>query len=296
MVLATVLLWGASNTATKAVVTLWPPIFTGATRFLGAGLLLLVMLRWTRWPCPLAPLTRRMKREMWIRGGLSLGVYIVVFNWAIRYTSAPHVALLLGASPVWALLWEERPALGWRSAQRYGAAALAVLGVVVLFWPALRAGSFRWLGETLGLAASVLWTVCVRQGKFLGAALSGVEVSAHVMWRAGALLVPLAVVELMATRGITWSPGVAWAQLYCLAGGGVAAYAFWNDALRYWPTGKVLLFNNLVPLTTMAWSWLCLGEKVTPTFWLATALIAGGVILGQSGWQTAPGSQWLPAD
>jgi drug/metabolite transporter (DMT)-like permease len=296
MVLLTVFLWGASNAGTKYVVTSWPPIFVGSTRFLGAGAVLLALLRWTTWLGRLTPLTRKMQQDLWLRGGLSLAVYIVVFNWAVKYTSASHVALMLGASPVWALIWEERPEWSWRSAQRYGAAGLAVLGVVVLFWPALRAGSTRWFGELLGLAASLMWTVYGRQAKALGVGLSGVEVSAHVMWRAGLMLLPLAAVELMATRGIEWRASLAWVQFYCLVGGGVLAYALWNDSLRHWRTSKVLLFTNLVPLSTMGWSWLCLGEAVTPTFWAATALIAGGVMLGQGNWEKVLGRQWMPAE
>jgi drug/metabolite transporter (DMT)-like permease len=44
-----------------------------------------------------------------LRGGLNLVVYIVAFNWALRLTAASHVSLYIGASPVWTLLWEERP-------------------------------------------------------------------------------------------------------------------------------------------------------------------------------------------
>ncbi len=291
-----VFLWGASNTGTKYLVMEWPPIFVGSTRFAAAGLAMLAIMRWTNWLGKLTPLTPKLDKELWLRGGLCLGVYIVVFNWALRYTSASHVALMLGASPVWALVWEERPSLRWRSVQRYGAAGLAVAGVAVLFWPSLRSGTTRWLGELLALAASLLWTTYSRQSRALGARLSGVEVSAHVMWRAGVLLFPLALVELMATRGVMLRPGLVWVQIYCAVGGGVAAYAFWNGALRYWRASQVLLFNNLVPLSTMAWAWVCLGEKVSPTFWAAMALIAGGVVLGQEGWEKVLGARFVPAE
>jgi drug/metabolite transporter (DMT)-like permease len=68
--------------------------------------------------------------------------------------------------------------------------------------------------------------------------------------------------------------------------GGLAAFAIWRQALRHRPASRVLLFNNLIPLSTMGWAWACLGEPVTRTFWLAMLLIVGGVILGQTNWQT----------
>ena len=170
-----VLLWGANNAGTKFLVRDWPLVFLGATRLFAAGLLLLAILRWTNWLGPLTPLPRTTARRLWLHGGLCLAVYIVLFNFALKLTSASHVALYLGASPIWALLWEERPAPTWHSGRRYGAALLAMSGVVVLSWPSLKIGG--WLGEMVCLTASVLWTAYSRQCRAFGGTLSGAEVA-----------------------------------------------------------------------------------------------------------------------
>ena len=276
-----VFLWGGTNTGTKFIVTSWPPIWTGASRFALAGSLLLLLLRFTNSRGNLSSLNAAVKRRLWWRGGLSLAVYIVAFNSALRFTSASHVALYLGAAPVWALLWEGRPPRSWNTFQRYGAAALALLGVFVLFQPALKLGGGTWLGELLGLAASVLWTNYGRQCRALAADLSGAEVSAHTMWRAGLLLLPLAAVEIYKT-GIVYRTDLVAVQAYCIVGGGVVTFWIWNHALRHWPTSQVLLFNNLIPLSTMSWAWACLGESIAPAFWLAMLLVMAGVLLGQA--------------
>lgn len=282
--LIAIFLWGGTNAGTKYVVTSWPPIWTGGSRFCCAGLLMLALLRWTPLLGSATPLTSELRRSLWWRGGLGLAIYIVVFNSALRFTAASHVALYLGAAPVWALLWEGTPGRNWRTAQKYGAALLALLGVFVLFYPALRTARGDWRGETLGLLASVLWTNYGRQCRALGTRLTGAESSAHTMWRAGVLLMPFAAVEL-GKRGLVWRPELLAVHAYCIVAGGVIAFAIWNNALRHWPTSQVLLFNNLIPLSTMLWAHFCLGETVTPTFWLAMALVAAGVILGQTDWQ-----------
>ena len=278
-----VFLWGASNAATKLIVGQWPPIWTGGSRFLGAGLLLLALLRWTKWLGPPTALGHQLKNQIWIRGALSLAVYIVVFNTALKHTTASHVALYLGAAPVWALLWEGVPSRSWQTVQRYGAAALALAGVVVLFAPALQAGRGDWLGECLGVAASVLWTSYGRQCRVLGAHLAGAELTAHTMWRAGVLLLPLGLIEV-SRDGLPWDAQLIGLQLYCIVAGGVVTFAIWNNALRRWPTSQVLLFNNLIPLSTSSWAHLWLSETLTPTFWLAMALVISGVVLGQTDW------------
>lgn len=291
-----VFLWGGNNAGVKFLVKSWPPIWTGGTRFVCAGLLMLAVLRWTRWLGSASPLSAEVRRKLWWRGGLSLAAYIVAFNWAVQLTAVSHVALYLGAAPVWALLWEGRSGLERRELlKRYAAAALALTGVVVLFWPTLRAGKSGLVGEVLGLAGSVLWTSYGRQCRALGASLSGAELTAHTMWRAGVLLLPLALLEA-ALRGVPWNARLGAVQLYCIVAGGVMAFALWNNALRHWKTSEVYLFNNLIPLSTMLWAHFTLGEPMTPTFWAAMGLIVAGVVIGQTNWQRLFPARWLPAE
>jgi len=294
-ILAAVFFWGGNNVGVKYMVVFWPPVFLGCTRFLCAGFLLLAVLQWTTWLGEYIPPTPQMRRELWWRGGLSLAANVVAFNFATRFTAVSHVALYMAASPVWALIWEGRAALTWRLAQRYLSAGLALVGVVVLFWPSLHAPSTRWLGELLGLGASLAWTNYVRQCRAIGTTLSGVEMTAHTMWRAGVILTPFAAAEVM-THGLVYRADVALIQTYCILAGGVGAYVLWNNALEHWPASKALLFNNLIPLCVMGWAHVLLGEQFTPTFWLSMLLIVGGVLLGQANWQRILGGRWFPVD
>jgi drug/metabolite transporter (DMT)-like permease len=280
--LLTTILWGGNNAGTKWLVGSWPPIFTGGTRFLLAGFILLAVLRFTPLLGQFAPLTRRQYRSLWLRGGLSLAAYVVTFCWAFKLTAASHVALYLGASPVWALLWEERPKKSWASARRYGAALLALSGVLVLFWPALHTGDTNVTGECLGLLASFLWANFSHQSRVLAADINGLEVAANSMWMAGMTLLPL--VLLQAPQVAPWDAHHLGVQLFCILLGSVVPYAIWNSALRHWQTSRVLLFNNLIPLSTMLWVHFTLGEPITPTFLAAMILIVAGVLLGQMDW------------
>jgi drug/metabolite transporter (DMT)-like permease len=295
--LTAVVLWGGTNAGTRFVVQSWPPIWTGGTRFLCAGLLMLAMLRWTQLLGKPTPLSSRLRLEFWWRGGLSLAIYIICFNWAMRLTTASHVALYLGASPVWALLWEERPAWSRASVQKYAAAGLALGGVLVLFWPALGSDRSDWRGEMLGIIVSILWTHYGRQCRVLGSHLPGPEVTAHTMWRTGVLLMPLGLLEVAGwSRSIDWSSDLLLVHGYCILAGSIAAFALWNSALRHWPTSKVLLFNNLIPVSTMTWAHFCLGEAVTGTFWIAMLLIVAGVVLGQTNWQKLTPASSVPPE
>ncbi len=184
---------------------------------------------------------------------------------------------------MWALLWEGLPEISWKSAQRYGAAALAFCGVLVLFLPLLRnghAGSI--LGELIGMSCGVLWTNYGVQCRALGRDLSGAEVTAHTFLRAGRAVCPMAAIELATTAPIPWRADLILVQLFCILAGGVVAFALWTNGLRQWKTSQVYQFNNLIPLSNMAWANVCLGEQITTTFWIAMALVAAGVLAGQA--------------
>lgn len=288
-----VFLWGANNAGTKFLIGFWPPIFVGCTRFVCAGLILHALFRWTNLFGTPPRLSKELKSQLWWRGGLNLALYIIAFNWALTMTSASHVALYLGASPVWALLWEGKPEKNWKTFRRYFAAALAFSGVLVLSWPALKGGSSHLLGEILALVSSVLWTNYGRQCRAFGEHLSGAEISAYTFWRAGVLVAPIAIFEL-AMKPLVWRTDLVLIQMFCIVASGVVAFALWNNALRHWKTSKVYLFNNLIPISTMAWAYIFLAEKITRTFWLAMVLIVAGVLIGQTNWQKIFGKRWLP--
>jgi drug/metabolite transporter (DMT)-like permease len=281
--LLVVFLWGGNNAGTKWLVGSWPPIWTGGVRFLLAGVILLAVLRFTNWLGEFQPLAPGLRRQLWLRGGLGLAAYIVAFCWALKLTAASHVALYLGASPIWALLAEERPRRNLASLRRYAAALLAVAGVLVLFWPALQSGKSSLLGELFALVSSLLWANYSWQARFLSLKISGVEVAAHSMWMSGVWLLPFGVIEIAAHGLVLDAPHLG-VQALCILFGGVVPYALWNSALHHWRTSEVMRFNNFIPVSTTLWSHYTLGEPITSTFCAAMALIIAGVALGQADW------------
>ncbi len=282
--LLVVFLWGGNNVGTKwLLLGAWPPIWTGGVRFLLAGLILLGVLRFTNWLGKLPALSRGHRRQLWLRGGLSLAVYVVVFCWALKLTATAHVALYIGAAPVWSLLMEERPQRNWASARRYAAALLALTGVMVLFWPALKSSNFNFGGELCGFLASLAWANFNLQSRVLAREMSGLEVAANSMWMSGVLLLPLALIEIF-PHGVVLDSRHLAVQSFNILLGSVVPYALWNSALRHWQTSRVMLFNNAIPLSTAVWAHFCLQEPITPTFWLSMMLIVAGVLLGQLDW------------
>lgn len=275
-----ILFWGANNTGVKYLVREWPPVWIACSRMWCVGAIFYVLLRWTNWFGPTHALTPELVRNLWRRAAPCLALYIVAFTVALKFTSASHVALYLGSSPVWALLAEERPRASRESFRRYGAATMALSGLGLLFWPKLHASGGDWRGDLLALIASFLWTFYGRHCRDLAQTMSGAEITSATMWRAAAWLTPAAVWEV-ARGGLVFTLELVGVHTYCTIFGGVISFALYNNALRHWPVSQVFLFSNLIPASTMVWAWLLLGEPVTPTFWVAMLLVVAGVALGQ---------------
>lgn len=275
--------WGGNNVAVKHMVSSgWPPVWIGCSRMGLCAVLLFALMRWTPWFGKWRPIDPALNGALWWRGGLSLAIYVVVFTCAIQYTSVARVAVFLGASPVWMLLMEGRGPSGLQVTRRYLAALVALSGVVILFWPQLKGGQANWLGDGLGFLSGILWAgYCRLCGAFQGR-LTGSEITAQTMWRASALLAPFALWELF-QKPLPFEPTLIGLQIYCAVFGGVLAFGIWHSALLRWPPGRVFLFNNIIPLTTMLFAWRFLGEKVSGTFLIAMTLVVVGVILGQTG-------------
>ncbi|MDB6054639.1 MAG: protein of unknown function transrane [Verrucomicrobiales bacterium] len=286
-ILFAILLWGGNNAATKYLVQFWPPVFAGCTRFLFASIIMFAMFRYTEIFGVTHPLSRELKKDLWIHGAVNLALYILTFNLALTYTTASHVALYLGTAPIWALLWEGKPDKSWVSVRRYLGAAVEFIGVIVLFLPALKKGSSTNVsGELLALTSSILWTNYGRQCRKFTGRLSGAEISAHTFWRAAILVFPYVMYEIV-KRPPLFTTKLVLIQVYCTVASGIVAFALWNNALKYWTTSKVYLFNNLIPLSTMLWAYIFLKEQLTTTFWISMVMIIAGVLLAQLSFKTA---------
>jgi drug/metabolite transporter (DMT)-like permease len=289
--LGALFLWGGNNAGSKYLLGSWPPYFLGAARFLIAAAIFQILFQIQRAPIriqiPVPPdassLQEGKQKLLWIRGGLCLAVYIGVFHAALQRTYASHVALCLGTAPVWGLLMEERPRLTGPSLIRYGAALLALCGVVVLFAPQLnlQEANGNLTGEILGLASSVLWANYARQNRYLAARFPVDRLTASTFWRAAVLLLPLAVGEVIFGGIPPLNLQLGAILLGCALGGGVIAFMLYAKVLQNWTASRVLMFNNLIPISTMLWSWYFLGEPLSAYLWISFLLIGTAVTISQ---------------
>ena len=271
-----VFLWGGNNVATKIVITEWPPMWATCVRFLVSSALLLGLIQRVPSFGPSSPIDRDLKQRLWLGPGLSFTVYIVAFVWALKFTSASNVAVYFATSPVFAMLWDcyEGQRVPWK--RMFLASCLTLIGIIWLFLPTLSGSEFGWFGDGLAFTGSLLWVNFSHLSRKFQGSLSAAQLNGEIFWRTAVLLSPFAIYDQL-TSSISWNTNVVIAHIYATIGPSIFAFMAWSFALKNWPTSKVMLFVNLIPLLTALWARAILGEPIQNHFWIAMIFVAAGV-------------------
>ena len=75
---------------------------------------------------------------------------------------------------------------------------------------------------------------------------------------------------------------LAWASIVYLGlGVSVGAYSLYGFSISRMPAARASMFMNLIPVFTLIFSMLILGERLAPSQYMASALVLGGVIISQ---------------
>jgi len=262
-----------------------PALPLGLLRFIGASLLLIVLLRRIRPPGQRLPPRDSWKRIFFL-ALVGVPVNQGFFLYGLQLSTAAHAALLYTLTPVFVLLLAqallgEFP--GWRAVV---GTALALGGTLyVLFHRGVDLSRGPLLGDLLLLVGVVAWAIFTAEGRPAVARHGAFPTIAWTLILGTILYLPLGIGSLFVP---SWRADIAhasaaawWGVLYLIVMTSVVAYLLWYWALAHLAAARVAIFNNLQPLATAALAQLLLGEHVTAGFFVAAAVVIAGVLLAQ---------------
>ena len=277
---ATWLIWGSTYLAIKWALVSFPPFFQMGTRFLAAGAMLALFMRWrgARWP----------NRSEWINAGilgaLMLGVGYGLTAVAEVSVSSGLVVAFIAISPALQAAMElpygVRPTrrellgivlglvgvLGLASGQGFSAAPLGLLAVFVasVAWKAGGIWSVRGLPRLLG-------------GRPLGLAQGGMGYASQML--AGGLLL-MAMAALAGEQpGWPLDPRAAASWVYLVVAGSLIAFSAYMLLLQRTPTAVSSSYAYINPLIGLVLGVTLGGETLHRLEWLSAALVTGSVVL-----------------
>ena len=278
LLLIALLIWGFAYVVTKSGLSELPPMLFALLRYCVASLILL--------PIALARggLARLPRPIPWktlvLMAFTGVGLYYVLFNLALAYTTASQTALIQSCFPattaVMAVVWlhERLPR------RRILGIALATTGValIVIRTQSDATASNPVLGNVLGIASVLTWSAYTILAKRMADA-DPIAVTTVVSVLGTVMLVPAALIE-NADVAITSISADGWLPIiYLGALASAASYLLYTRALRDIDASLVGTFVNLSPVLGVISGVVVLGEKITPAAIIGGAMVLAGVLI-----------------
>ncbi|WP_026361721.1 DMT family transporter [Methylotenera sp. 1P/1] len=257
--------WGANFNLAKPVVAEMGPYIAGASRYILAAAIMVLIALIRKENIPL----RHLKAYLTL-GVVGVFGFNLFFFLGMETTSAINGALIMALNPLLTailayLILEDKP-----SKQQMIAFPIGVAGVAIVV---LGAGAHLTLsiGDLYICIANVSWAlynVLVRQ--VMPKNVSGIANTAGIM-TVGAIALSIAAI-LQGDRFVvpTLATGASLAMM--AVGGGVLAYLFWNASIAKLGPSKAAIFMNLVPVTSMVIATI---ERIPPN----NAQVLGAILV-----------------
>jgi drug/metabolite transporter (DMT)-like permease len=252
------LIWGYNWVMMKVAVTYAPPFAFAALRFLGGAIVLMATLKLMGRSLRFRELRPRW-RVITLIGLLQTALCFGLVTWALATGAAGRSAVLNYTMPLWVLVFsvwllkEKVPGAQW------GAAALALIGIVLISVAGGKSGSLP--AVMLALGAGLTWGLGVVVTK-RAMRVAPMDPLALTAWQMLAGAIVMCVVALIVPEGpIDWSPGFITALLYNIGPATPLAYVIWFTLLNRLDAGLASLGILLTPLLGLLLSTLQLGER-----------------------------------
>jgi drug/metabolite transporter (DMT)-like permease len=279
---AVCVLWGTTYLAIRVGLETLPPMLFAGMRFLTAGMVLLLIVRW--WSGARLPRGREWVDQALI-GLLLLGVGNGFVVWAEQSVPSGLAALLVATSPFWITGFERLRREGERSNRR-GMLGMLVgfAGLILLVGPGLfdaAAGRGFLLGVVLLQVACAAWSggsVYAKHHQTRLAPLMGASIQMLVAGLALSLLGSV----LGEWRAVSFSARSLSALLYLILFGSIVAYGSYNYAIQKLPLSLVTMYSYINPVIAVLLGWAILNEALGWRVLTAMGIILGGVGLVKS--------------
>jgi drug/metabolite transporter (DMT)-like permease len=273
------LFWGSTYLGIDIAVQTIPPALMCGLRFSVAGVVMLAVSAATGRKIFYSP---RQIALAAIVGLLLLMGGNLTLSYAELAVSSGLAALIIAITPLWFLVLDSL-LLGDHHISGRGKAGLflGILGLLILVWPQLQAGSLgrRELIASISLiGGSFSWA--------LGSVLSkrwqsGMDVFSATGWQVTAAGVGNLVFALFAgdLSRATWAPRSLAAVAYLVVCGSWIGYTAYIWLLGHVPTSKVSTYAYVNPVVAVFLGWLILHEPITAYILAGSAIVVASVAL-----------------
>lgn len=279
LVLANVL-WSLNYATTKYAFERWNPLAFSGVRFTAAGLAMTAIVLKLEGSLRIA---RKDVPRVVLAGATGIFLNQLTFNYALDYTAAANVALILGASPAFTAAFVV--ALGHERVRpvHWIALAVSLAGVALVVQGGSGLAGFSLRGDLLAIGAGLTWAAYSVMLRPLFGKYSAMRLSTLMILVGAVLMAPFAASQLAAQDfgsigTLRWG-SLVYSAIFPL----VVTNVLYFGALRRVGAARATLFMYLQPFLGALFAALLLGEHISALQVFGGVFIVGGVALGRLG-------------
>lgn len=260
LLIGAVALWGGNWVAVRYIVQAMSPIAGATARMILATIVLFMVLKMT---------TGKTLSRKGIFTFIFLGLMLFGFNvlqyTGLIYTTAINGSLINAATPMIIIIIS-------RFTLKEKLSLLQILGVVISFlgvgwvitkgsWTLVTSLTFN-IGDILMFLAATCWAIYTIYSKKPTLQTSALYVTTYATMFSAIYFLPIGIVQYQANPLETVSWGLAAAMIYVV---GVAVFGliFWGKGVSMIGPSRASVFMNLMPIFTLIFAFLLLGETMT---------------------------------
>ena len=275
----TILIWGTTFISTKVLLEDFAPVEILFFRFVIGYLALLAADR-----RPIKGAGRRRELTFVGAGLCGICLYYLMENIALTYTMASNVSVIVATAPFFTafLFWlfmrsEEKPGAGFVLGFL---AAMAGIGLISFNGAQMQLNP---LGDVLALGAAVVWwCYSVLSKKMGGFGYPLIASTRHAFFYGILFMIPaLFLFGFRLDLSRVADPLNLFNMVYLGIGASAACFVSWNYAMHSLGAVRASVYIYLVPVITVVFSALILGEPVTVLSLLGMGLTLAGLVLSQ---------------
>jgi drug/metabolite transporter (DMT)-like permease len=278
LVLANVL-WSLNYATTKYAFERWNPLAFSGLRFALAGLGMAAIVGIHERGLGVA---RRDVPRVVLAGATGIFLNQLTFNYALDYTAAANVALILGAAPAFTAAMAV--ALGHERVRpvHWLALAVSLSGVALVVQGGAGVEGFSFKGDILAIGAALTWAAYSVMMRPLFGRYSAMRLSTLMIIVGAVLMAPISIHQLSqqdfgSLGGLRWG-SLAYSTVFPL----VVTNVLYFTALPRVGAARATLFMYLQPFLGALFAAILLGEEIGAVQIAGGAVIVGGVALGRT--------------
>ena len=278
LAILTAIVWGTSFISTKQLLTGFTPFEILFLRF-AIGYIAL----WVIYPHRLKLIDFKTEFLIFLAGFSGVTIYFLAENYALTYTYASNVSLLVSVAPLLTGLLAHFILKDRLKKNFIVGFFVAIIGIALISFSGATVLKLNPKGDLLAIGAALLWAIySIAIHKVGGKKINTLALTRRIFFYGLVTMIPCAFfLNFSVDKATVLIPSNLFNLLYLGVISSAICYITWNKAMEILGAVVASTYIYVIPVVTVIFSFFILKEQITIYMILGIILILGGLYLSQ---------------